>query len=76
VKLAEIALGYAQKQVEAEQKRYDLGVTIMYFVLQAQTDLANAQSEVVRQAISYRRYYLTMIRVTGELLEERGVVVQ
>lgn len=76
VKLAEIALGYSQKQVEAEQKRYDLGVTIMYFVLQAQTDLASAQSEVVRQAISYRRNNLTMMRVTGELLEERGVVVQ
>jgi len=75
VQLARVALDFAQKQVEAEQKRYDLGVTIMYFVLQAQTELAQAQSELVRNSISYRRNLLTLLRVTGELLDERGVIV-
>jgi outer membrane protein TolC len=76
VQLARVALEFAQKQVEAEQKRYDLGVTIMYFVLQAQTELAQAQSELVRNSISYRRNVLTLLRVTGQLLDERGVIVQ
>jgi len=75
VQLARVALEFAQKQVEAEQKRYDLGVTIMYFVLQAQTELAQAQSELVRNSINYRRNLLTLLRVTGQLLEERGVIV-
>ena len=75
VQLARVALDFAQKQVEAEQKRYDLGVTIMYFVLQAQTELASAQSELVRQSISYRRNLLNLLRNTGQLLEERGVIV-
>jgi outer membrane protein TolC len=48
----------------------------MYFVLQAQTDLANAQSTLVTQSISYRRAQLNLLRYTGELLEERGVAVQ
>ncbi len=75
VELARVAVDFAQKQVEAEQKRYDLGVTIMYFVLLAQTDLANAQSDLLRNIISYRRNVLTLLRVTGQLLEERGVIV-
>jgi len=76
VQLARVALDFAQKQVEAEQKRYDLGVTIMYFVLQAQTELAQAQSELVRNSIGYRRNVLALLRVTGQLLDERGVIVQ
>jgi outer membrane protein TolC len=76
VELARVAVDFAQKQADAEQKRYDLGVTIMYFVLQAQTDLANAQSDMLRSSISYQRNLLTLLRVTGELLDERGVVVQ
>jgi outer membrane protein TolC len=75
VQLARVAVDFAQKQVEAEQKRYDLGVTIMYFVLQAQADLASAQSELVRQSVSYSRNVLNLLRVTGQLLEERGVIV-
>ena len=75
VELARVAVDFAQKQVEAEQKRYDLGVTIMYFVLLAQTDLANAQSDLLRNTISYRRNLLTLLRVSGQLLEERGVIV-
>ena len=76
VKLARVALDFAQKQADAEQKKYDLGTNIMYFVLQAQTDLANAQSTLVTQSISYRRAQLNLLRYTGELLEERGVAVQ
>jgi outer membrane protein TolC len=76
VALAKVAVEFAQKQVDAEQKKYDLGTNIMYFVLQAQTDLASAQSTLVTQSINYRRSLLTLLRYTGELLEERGVAVQ
>lgn len=76
VALAKVAVEFAQKQVDAEQKKYDLGTNIMYFVLQAQTDLASAESTLVTQSINYRRSLLTLLRYTGELLEERGVAVQ
>jgi outer membrane protein TolC len=76
VKLARVALDFAQKQADAEQKKYDLGTNIMYFVLQAQTDLANAQSTLVTQSISFRRAQLNLLRYTGELLEERGIAVR
>ena len=76
VKLAKVAADFAQKQVEAEQKKYDLGTNVMYFVLAAQTDLVNAQSELVRQSVNYRRSMLNLYRYTGELLDQRGIVLK
>jgi len=75
VQQARVALEFAQKDFEAEQKRYDLGVSILYFVLEAQTRLTNAQATLVTQTIAYRRALLNLLRVTGQLLDERGVVV-
>jgi len=76
VKLAQVALDFSQKRLEAEQKRYDLGVTTIFFVIQAQQDLVNAQANVVTQSINYRRALITLLRQTGQLLEERGIVIQ
>ncbi len=76
VKLAKTSLEFSQKRVDAEQKKYDLGVTTIYFLLDAQNRLAEAQSDLVTQAAQYRRNLTNLLRVTGQLLEERGVVVQ
>jgi HAE1 family hydrophobic/amphiphilic exporter-1 len=76
VKLAKTSLDFSQKRVDAEQKKYDLGVTTIYFLLDAQNSLAASQSELVTQAAQYRRNVTTMLRVTGQLLEQRGVVVR
>lgn len=76
VQQARVALEFAQKDFEAEQKRYDLGVSILYFVLEAQTRLTNAQATLVTQTIAYRRALLNLLRVTGELLDERGIVIE
>ncbi len=76
VKLAAIARDLAQKQLDAQWQEYNLGTTTMYYVLDAQTRLTNAESNVVSQEISYRRNELNLLRVVGTLLEERGVTVQ
>jgi outer membrane protein TolC len=76
VKLAQVALDFSQKRLEAEQKRYDLGVTTIFFVIQAQQDLVNAQANVVTQSINYRRALVSLLRLSGQLLEERGIVFQ
>ncbi len=75
VKLAQIARDLAQKRVDAEQKRYELGTTTIFFVLAAQTDLTQAESSLVTQSVSYRRNLLILQQRTGELLAERGVVI-
>ena len=75
MKLAQVRLDFSQKRVEAEQKRYDLGVTTIFFVIQAQNDLVSAQADLVQQSVQYRRNLLGLQRVTGQLLEDRGVVI-
>lgn len=76
VRLAVVARDLAQKNLEAEQKKYELGTTVLYFVLDAQNRLTTAESRLLRESINYRRNLLTLLRVTGELLEERGVAIQ
>jgi outer membrane protein TolC len=76
VKLAIVAEGFSQKYLEAEQKKYELGTSQIFFVLQAQSNLIQAESTVVQNAVSYRRNILNLLRKTGELLDERGIVIQ
>ncbi|MCP5119725.1 MAG: TolC family protein [bacterium] len=76
VKLAQTSLDFSQKRLDGEQMKYDLGVTTIFFLLDAQNALAEAQAELVTQAAQYRRSVTTLLRVTGQLLTERGVVIQ
>ncbi len=76
VRLAMVASDLAKKNLEAEQKKYDLGTTVLYFVLDAQTKLTNAESQLATESINYRRNLLRLFRVTGTLLDERGVKLQ
>ena len=76
VELAKVALDLAQKRADAEQKQFELGVSTMFFVLAAQADLSQAQSALVNQTVNYRRNITTLLRVTADLLPERGIQVQ
>ncbi len=76
VKLALIAFDYAKKRADADQKRYDLGVINIFFLLSAQNDLTVAQSNVVNQTVTYRRNVLTLQQRLGTLLEDKGIVIQ
>ena len=75
VRLAIVARDFAQKRLDAEQKKYELGTSQIFFVLQAQSDLIQSQSELVRESVNYRRNNLNLLRRTGELLDERGVFI-
>jgi len=76
VRVAKIARDLAQKRVEADQQRYELGVITLYFVLDSQNAFVLAESNLVAQTISYKRNLLTLYQRTGELLDERGIVLQ
>jgi outer membrane protein len=67
---------FAKNRLDAENKKYELGTSQIFLVLQAQTDLINAESNVVIQSINYKRNILNVLQTTGTLLDERGVVVQ
>ncbi len=76
VRLAKVAKDFSQKYLDAEEKKYELGTSTIFFVLQAQNALVNADSALVQNEITYRRNILNLLRKTGELLEERGITIQ
>ena len=76
VELAKIALDLAQKRVDADQKRYDLGTITLFFLLDSQTQLTQAQSTLVTQTVQHRRNLTNLLRTTGDLLTERGIAIQ
>jgi outer membrane protein TolC len=76
VRVAKIARDLAQKRVEADQQRYELGVITLYFVLDSQNAFVQSESNLVAQTINYKRNLLNLYQRTGELLDERGIVLQ
>ncbi len=76
VKLAQIAVDYAVKRVDADQQRYELGVITVFFLLTSQTDLTTARSNLVDQIVLYRRNVLNLQQRLGTLLADKGIVVQ
>lgn len=76
VELAKVALDLAQKRADAEQRKYDLGTTTLFFLLDAQTALNQAQSNLVTQTVNLHKNRANLLRVTGELLPERGIVIK
>ncbi|HVN06512.1 MAG TPA: TolC family protein [Bryobacteraceae bacterium] len=76
MKLAVVARDFSQKYMEAEQKKYELGNSTVFFVLQAQGALVSAESTVAQNAVNYRRNLMNLLLRTGELLEARGIAVQ
>jgi outer membrane protein len=76
VKLAKIARDFAQKALDAENKKYELGTELSQNVLLAQNALAQAESTVVTNQIALRKNLLNLLMKIGTLLDERGIVLQ
>src|ERR1700722_8373356 len=63
------ALNLAQKTMAAEQRKYDLGSETIFFVLEAQTELASAQLGLLQAEVNYQLAVAGVDHATGELLE-------
>jgi len=76
VKLAKVARDFAQKALDAENKKYELGTELSQNVLLAQNALAQSESTVVTNEIALRKNLLNLWVKTGTLLDERNIVIQ
>lgn len=65
----------AEKNLEAEQRKYENGLSTSFQVLQIQDDLTAARSRVVSAISGYRRALAAYRRALGTLLEESHVTV-
>ncbi|MGH9491941.1 MAG: TolC family protein [Terriglobales bacterium] len=63
----------AQQSLEAEQKKYALGASTNFLVLQAQRDLTAAESALVTAMSAYEKSRVELDRVTGLTLRHYGI---
>jgi outer membrane protein TolC len=69
------ALDLAQKTLAAEQRKYDLGAETIFFVLDAQTKLAQAESDLLQTQVQYQAALASVDHATGGLLEPYHVQI-
>jgi outer membrane protein TolC len=75
VESAEVSRRLQEKNYEAEQKRYDNGMSTSFQVLQIQEDLTAARSDYVNTVAAYRRALALHYQSIGKLIEETGVAI-
>jgi outer membrane protein len=69
------ALDLAKKTMAAEQRKYDLGSETIFFVLEAQTELASAELGLLQAQVNYQLAVAGLDHATGELLEPYHVQI-
>jgi outer membrane protein TolC len=65
----------AEKRLEAEVKKFDVGLTTNYFVLQYQEELANARSLEIKALVDYNLALARLDKATGVCLEAHAIQV-
>ena len=60
---AQVALSLAERRLDAENSRFDVGLSTNFFVVQAQRDLRDAQNAELRALLDYRRAQVDFERV-------------
>ncbi|HTE90582.1 MAG TPA: TolC family protein [Terriglobales bacterium] len=69
------ALDLAQKNLAAEQRKHQLGSETIFFVLEAQTELAQAETGLLQAQVSYQLAVAAVDHATGRLLDPYRVTI-
>jgi outer membrane protein len=72
---AKVALDLAQKTLQAEQHKYELGAGTVFFVLEAQTELTQAQQILLQAQVGYQLAAAAVDHATGGLLSRFQVQI-
>jgi outer membrane protein TolC len=75
VEAASAARELAQRRLEAEQSKFEVGMSTNYFVVQAQRDLRDAQNVELRTMLDYRKSLVDYERVQETSLARSGITV-
>lgn len=72
---ARVSRRLEEKNLDAEQKRYQNGMSTSFQVLEVQEDLTGARSREVAAITGYRKALVQYYRAIGRLTEESGVEI-
>lgn len=73
IEAASASRRFQERNLDAERKRYENGMSTTFEITQIQEDLTQARQREVSAIINYRRAVSDFYRVTGQLLEEEGI---
>ncbi|NTV74272.1 MAG: TolC family protein [Holophaga sp.] len=76
VKAAEKTRYYQQKNLEAEQKKFENGMSTNFVVLQVMTNLDNAKSAELQAQINYAKVVTALEQAVGNLMEARNLTIK
>ena len=75
VQAAQAARELAQKQLEAEQSKFEVGMSTNYNVIQSQRDLATAQNNELQAILNYRKSLVELERLQQTTLQNLNITV-
>jgi outer membrane protein TolC len=76
VKAAEKTRIFRQRDLEAEQKKFENGMSTIFLVLSKMTELDNSKSAEVQAQIAYAKNVTGLERAVGNLLEARNLKLE
>jgi outer membrane protein len=66
----------AQQRLEAEQKKFEVGMSTSFLIVQAQRDLAVAAGNELQAVTNYNKSVVAYRRVTGTILDDQNIEVR
>ncbi|MGE0449091.1 MAG: TolC family protein [Vicinamibacterales bacterium] len=75
VQAAQAAREFAERQLEAEQSKFEVGMSTNYFVVQFQRDLATAQNNELQAVLAYRRSLVELERLQQTSLSSSNITI-
>ena len=73
IEAAKASADLARKSLHADERKQQLGDESVFFVLEAQTELAQAEASLVQAEISYQEALANLDRATGDLLQHHNI---
>ncbi|HUK32135.1 MAG TPA: TolC family protein [Candidatus Acidoferrum sp.] len=73
---AKIALDLTQKNLDGEQRKYELGSVQIFELLQVQIQLTSAQQALISAEVAYQQALVAVDHATGELIEKHNVKIR
>src|SRR5713226_6790274 len=73
---SKVALDLAQKSLRADERKYELGAETVFFVLDSQIVLANAELNLVQSQVNFQIAVARLDHATGDLMEHHHVEIK
>ena len=72
---AKIARDLAQETLHADERKYELGAETVFFVLDAQNQLAQAEQNLIQAQVNFQLAVAAVDHATGDLLDHHHVQI-